>query len=367
MAGRETIIVGISGGVDSSVAALCLLRDGYDVQGLHMTNWTDEDGYCQAADDFQAARAVCTQLAIPLHRVDFSRQYREEVFSRFLEGYAAGRTPNPDVLCNRQIKFGVFLDHARRLGAKRIATGHYARLDHGTNVRLLMAADHEKDQTYFLHAVPAEALAHTLFPLGEFNKAEVRALANDAGLPNHDRPDSTGICFVGERPFRGFLGRHLPQNPGPVLAVDGSEIGRHSGLAFYTLGQRAGLGLGGMGGSASKPWYVAGKDPQRNALIVVQGRTHPVLHARQIDTEMPVWIGNSPAALHTGEGLRCRARIRHRHTPAECHVHARRNGSLSVFFAAAQWAPTPGQYVVFYAEEMCLGGAVISKTHHTQG
>ncbi len=356
-------MVGISGGVDSAVAALCLLRDGYEVQGLHMTNWAEEDAYCTAAADYQSARRVCNELGIPLHRADFSAAYRREVFAGFLAEYAAGRTPNPDVLCNRHIKFGSFLEQARRLGAQRIATGHYARLsaDADTGTRLLKAADAGKDQTYFLHAVEPAALAQAMFPIGGLAKTAVRRMANDAGLPNHDRPDSTGICFIGERPFREFLRRYLDAAPGPVLTAEGQELGTHEGLMFYTVGQRSGIGIGGRADAAGEPWYVAAKDPRRGALIVVQGREHPLLWARALTTEPVRWVGGTPAKLRSAEGLRCEARIRHRHPPAPCGVSASREECLEVLFDSPQWAITPGQYVVFYDGEECLGGAVIDR------
>lgn len=353
----ERIVVGISGGVDSAVAALRLREAGFDVHGLHMTNWDEDDAYCTAAADYQAARAVCAELGIPLHRANFSAEYRREVFAAFLADYAAGRTPNPDVLCNRHIKFGAFLDHALRLGAQRIATGHYARLAAGP--RLLRARDAAKDQTYFLHAVGREALARTLFPLGDLVKAEVRALANAAGLPNHGRPDSTGICFIGERPFREFLSRYLDGAPGPVVTPDGTEVGRHRGLMFHTVGQRSGIGIGGRRGGAGEPWYVAGKDAARNALVVVQGKSHPLLHAPALRTAAPRWIGAPPAGLASGSPVRLDVRIRHRHGPVPAAVGPGADGGLVVRFDAPQWAVAPGQYAVFYAGDECLGGAVI--------
>lgn len=361
MANGRRIIVGISGGVDSAVAALCLLRAGYDVQGLHMTNWSGDEEYCTAAEDYRQARAVCGELGIVLHHADFSAAYREQVFSEFLREHRAGRTPNPDVLCNRHIKFGTFLEHARRLGADGIATGHYARRSADPAAPLLTSVDRRKDQTYFLHAVSAPALAQTLFPLGALAKAEVRQLANAAGLPNHDRPDSTGICFIGEQPFRAFLSRYLADEPGPMLTPEGRVVGRHAGLAFYTLGQRSGLGIGGSAEAAQAPWYVAAKDTRRNALIVVQGRDHPLLYAQELRTEAPHWIGHPPPELDAGLPLVCTARLRHRHEPAPCTVWIERTGSLHVRFDDPQWAPTPGQYAVFYRGEICLGGAVIEQ------
>lgn len=355
----ERIIAGISGGVDSAVAALRLKQAGCDVQGLHMTNWEDDAGYCSAADDLQAARAACRDLGIVLHEVSFTAQYREQVFADFLREYAAGRTPNPDVLCNRYIKFGAFLEHARRLGASRIATGHYARIAPGASPRLLMAADRDKDQTYFLHAVESAALSHTLFPIGDLRKHEVRALANEAGLRNWRRPDSTGICFIGEQPFREFLQRYLQGAPGPVLTPEGERLGEHAGLMFHTLGQRSGIGIGGRSTGSAEPWYVAGKDIARNALIVVQGRSHPMLWSAALHTGPIHWIDPQPAS---GPGpWSCQVRIRHRHVPAPATVSAQSDGALEIHFREPQWAVAPGQYAVLYAGTECLGGGVIEQ------
>ncbi len=348
------VIVGMSGGVDSSVAALLLLQAGHEVHGLFMHNWAeDEEGYCQSAEDYQDARAVAELLGITLHRVSFAREYRERVFSRFLEGYARGVTPNPDVLCNREIKFGSFLAYARRLGGERIATGHYARTD--GEGRLLRAADAGKDQTYFLHAVGREALAATVFPVGGLAKADVREIARREGLPNHDRQDSTGICFIGERPFGEFLGRYITDEPGDIESDDGRIIGRHAGLSRYTLGQRQGLKVGGVKGADDAPWYVAGKDSRRNVLVVVQGHDHPLLLARSLSAFDAAWVcGEAPAMP-----LRCTARTRHRQPDRPCRVEAADNARLRVDFDEPQRALTPGQYVVFYDGEQCLGGAVI--------
>lgn len=359
MAARQTIVVGISGGVDSAVAALLLQREGHDVQGLHMTNWDEDEGYCTAAEDYQQARRVCQQLGIPLHRVRFAGEYRERVFAEFLREIRAGRTPNPDVLCNRLIKFGSFLNHAQRLGAERIATGHYARVAPGEPAALLEACDAAKDQTYFLHTVDCAALAVTRFPLGDMMKADVRRLAHGAGLPNHDRPDSTGICFIGERPFREFLGRYVPARPGPILDEAGVVIGEHSGVAYYTIGQRAGLGIGGSRRGSGEPWYVAAKDPQRNALIAAQGRAHPMLWTNTLRASAIHWIRGLPEALAGGGELACRARIRHRHPPAPCRLFQTGDEMWEVRFEQPQWAITPGQSVVFYLGPECLGGGVI--------
>jgi tRNA-specific 2-thiouridylase len=365
MTTRERIVVAISGGVDSAVAALRLVEAGFDVHGLHMTNWDEADAYCTSAEDYQAARRACREIGIPLHRVNFSAEYRQRVFEEFLADYRAGRTPNPDVLCNRYIKFGVFLAHARRLGGQRIATGHYARLVHDgeRGIRLLKGIDPGKDQTYFLHAVAGDDLASAIFPVGGLTKAEVRALANRAGLPNHDRPDSTGLCFIGERPFRSFLRQYLSGSDGPILTPEGMEIGRHDGLMFYTPGQRSGIGIGGRAGGSGDAWYVASKDVARNALIVVQGRHHPLLWSQEVRTGTPRWIGAS-SRLSGRVPMRCQARIRHRQPPAACHVWPRPDGGLLVRFEQPQWAPAVGQYAVFYAGEECLGGAIIEGSGH---
>jgi tRNA-specific 2-thiouridylase len=367
-----TVIVGMSGGVDSAVAALLLQRDGHAVQGLFMSNWEDdEDAYCTTADDFQDARRVCDTLGIVLHRVSFAAQYRERVFQLFLREYAAGRTPNPDVLCNREIKFGVCLDYMQRLGASWIATGHYARLLHThSGTQLLKATDMAKDQSYFLHGVAASALAKTLFPIGELRKAEVRKLAHSAGLPVYDKPDSTGICFIGERPFQEFLSRYLRTEPGPIENDAGLVIGEHRGLALYTLGQRSGLRLGGRAGTAAAPWYVADKDMQRNALIVVQDQDHPLLLSDAFDVEQMHWLNSDEAA---GQPIECAVKTRYRQNDLRCTVRlsaARRAAAEPVVAADQIWrvnlreparAVTPGQYAAFYSGARCLGGGVIAQ------
>src|SRR6202041_2902699 len=286
-----TVIVGMSGGVDSAVAALLLRDAGFSVQGLFMSNWDDDDGYCTAAADFQDARRVCEILGLPLHRVSFAKAYRERVFSLFLREYAAGRTPNPDVLCNREIKFGICFEYMQRLGADWIATGHYAQVRHGSPYpELLKAADTAKDQSYFLHNVAVPALSKTLFPIGGLQKAQVRQMAHAAGLPVFDKPDSTGICFIGERPFQEFLSRYLRTEPGPIETAEGVVVGEHRGLALYTLGQRSGLKVGGRAGAAAAPWYVAGKSTERNALIVVQDQDHPLLLSDAFDVVEMHWL-----------------------------------------------------------------------------
>ena len=356
---NRKVILGLSGGVDSAVAAVLLKEAGADVQALHMTNWEDEDGYCTAADDLQDARNVCEQIGIPLHHVNFAKQYRDRVFQYFLDEYAAGRTPNPDVLCNREIKFGVFREHAKRLGGELLATGHYARtanIDGRTVLR--KAADLNKDQSYFLHAVSSEALAETVFPLGDLHKDEVRRLARDHGLTVHDKKDSTGICFIGERPFREFLSTYLPANPGPIRTPDGTRVGDHHGLMYYTLGQRQGLGIGGRQDASDDPWYVVDKDAGENALIVAQGDTDLLLSTSLVATDAS-WINEPPAGL--ADGFRCACKVRYRQADQGCEVLASQDGSLSVKFDEAQRAVAPGQYVVFYDEEQCCGGAVIDQ------
>jgi tRNA-specific 2-thiouridylase len=357
----ETVIVGISGGVDSAVAALLLLESGHRVQGLFMSNWDDdEDAYCTAAADFQDARRVCDALGVPLHRVSFAAQYRERVFAHFLREYAAGRTPNPDVLCNREIKFGVCLDYMQRLGASRIATGHYARLaPAGGGVRLLRGADPSKDQSYFLHQVAPAALARTLFPIGGLQKPEVRRRAHAAGLPVFDKPDSTGICFIGERPFAEFLRRHLAQPAGPIETADGRVVGEHRGLAAYTLGQRSGLGIGGRAGATAAPWYVAAKDTGRNVLIVVQDPAHPLLLSDRFEVAHPHWIGGVAP-----RDVDCAVKTRYRQKDLRCTIRETGNGMLEVTLARPAGAVTPGQYAVFYAGDECLGGGVIARRHN---
>lgn len=364
------VIVGMSGGVDSAVAALLLKEAGHAVQGLFMANWEDdEDAYCTTASDWQDARRVCDALDIPLHRASFAREYRERVFAHFLREYAAGRTPNPDVLCNREIKFGVCLDYMHRLGAARIATGHYARvISDGGAVRLLKAADRSKDQSYFLHGVAPAALANALFPLGELDKREVRARAHAAGLSVSDKPDSTGICFIGERPFQEFLSRYLETSAGPIEDAQGRVLGEHRGLALYTLGQRSGLGLGGRAGAAEAPWYVAAKDPQRNALVVVQDHEHPLLMSDSFIVEEMHWLiapGGIPpnSTRAAGAELECAVKTRYRQNDVPCRVRPDRAGGWHVTLSQPARAVTPGQYAVFYADEVCLGGGVIAERH----
>jgi tRNA-specific 2-thiouridylase len=349
------VVVGMSGGVDSSVAALLLKRQGDDVVGLFMKNWEDDDTdeYCSTRQDLIDAAAAADVIGIELEAVNFAAEYKDRVFAEFLREYSAGRTPNPDVLCNAEIKFRAFLDHAMRLGAAKIATGHYARVDtvDGRH-RLLRGKDSGKDQSYFLHRLTQEQLARVMFPVGELKKTEVRRIALEAGLPNHAKKDSTGICFIGERPFREFLNRYLPKLPGPIIDPEGRTVGEHIGLAFYTIGQRKGIGIGGAG----EAWYVAGKDLAANKLVVVQGHDHPLLLKRTLAADEASWIaGVAPAeqSQHT-------AKTRYRQLDASCTLTRVLESEIRVDFASPQWAVTPGQSVVLYDGEACLGGGVIT-------
>jgi len=353
-----TVIVGMSGGVDSAVAALLLRDAGYTVQGLFMSNWED-DGYCTAAADFQDARRVCDLLKVPLHRASFADEYRERVFSHFLSEYAANRTPNPDVLCNREVKFGVCLDYMQRLGASFIATGHYARVAKiDGETALLKGVDASKDQSYFLHSVKPGALAKTLFPIGGLPKHEVRGLAHAAGLPVYDKPDSTGICFIGERPFQEFLSRYLRADPGPIENDTGQVLGEHRGLALYTLGQRSGLHIGGRSGSAAAPWYVADKLPKRNALIVVQDQNHPLLLSDRFEVEQAHWLESAAAE---SDAFDCSVKTRYRQGDLPCSVNRLSEGRWQVDLRHSARAVTPGQYAVFYRADRCLGGGIIAR------
>jgi tRNA-specific 2-thiouridylase len=358
-------LVGMSGGVDSSVAAL-LLRDGGEaIAGMFMQNW-DEDGSgdCRAEDDRRDALAVCGRLGIAFHARNFAREYWSGVFEHFLAEYAAGRTPNPDVLCNREIKFRTFLDEARRLGADRIATGHYARVDQRDGRwRLLRGVDADKDQSYFLHQLGQEQLAATLFPIGHLPKPEVRRLAREAALPTAAKKDSTGICFVGERDFREFLGGFLPAKRGEIRSIDGTRVGEHEGVFFYTLGQREGLGIGGQRGRSTEPWFVVGKDVAGNVLLVDQGHDSPWLLSTRLRSEPAHWVAGRPPA---GE-FACSAKVRYRQRDEACRVRVGADGSVEVEFGQAQRAATPGQSVVFYDGDECLGGAVILSTNAGAG
>ena len=358
---RQRIVVGLSGGVDSAVAAWLLKREGHEVVGIFMKNWEDDDTdeYCTSRQDLIDAAAVADVIGIELEAVNFAREYRERVFAHFLSDYQAGRTPNPDVLCNSEIKFNAFLDHALSLGAERIATGHYAQLERADDgVRLLKAADGTKDQTYFLHRLDQRQLDRTLFPVGHLTKSAVRAIAREQRIPTYAKKDSTGICFIGERPFRDFLARYLPKTPGPIETADGCVVGRHQGLAYYTLGQRQGLGIGGRRGADESAWFVAGKDLARNALTVVQGRDDPRLYAQTLEVDAMHWIANRSAV----SGSRLAAKTRYRMADAPCRLDRVDSGRWRAAFDAPQWAPTPGQYLVLYDGDVCLGGGAISAT-----
>ncbi|MGH8427810.1 MAG: tRNA 2-thiouridine(34) synthase MnmA [Gammaproteobacteria bacterium] len=359
MSTAPLVIVGLSGGVDSAVAAHRLLEAGYRVEGLHMTNWEADDAWCTRVDDEAAAAQVAEHLGIVLHRANFAREYREQVFADFLNEYNAGRTPNPDVLCNRYVKFGAFLDWARRLGADAIATGHYARVEEiAGKPGLLTARDTNKDQTYFLHAVHGDAFARTLFPVGDLAKPEVRALARKIGLPNHARPDSTGICFIGERPFRGFLSEFLPEAPGPIEDTTGRVLGKHRGLHFHTLGQRGGLGIGGRHGALEAPWYVVDKDFARKTLVVAQDADHPRGLAIALEADRLHWIAGAPPPVPATVQIR----VRHRQNPVGATLE-RADETLRLRFDSPVRAVTPGQYAVVYAGDVCLGGGRILSRH----
>lgn len=353
------VIVGMSGGVDSSVAALLLQEQGYRVEGLFMKNWDEDDGteYCTAQADLADAQAVCDQLGIPLHSANFAAEYWDQVFEHFLEEYRAGRTPNPDILCNREIKFKAFLEYALLLGADYIATGHYARTRTTGNVtQLLRGLDPQKDQSYFLHAVAATQLERTLFPIGELDKTTVRTLAAQHGFVTHDKKDSTGICFIGERRFKDFLQRYLPAQPGPIESIDGHALGTHGGLMYHTIGQRQGLGIGGVQGADDAPWYVVDKDLARNTLIVAQGSSHPSLFHDTLTMSHVYWVdGQGPALPAT-----LTAKIRYRQGDQACRLERSGQG-FQVRFQQPQRAVTPGQSVVFYDGEICLGGGIIEQ------
>jgi tRNA-specific 2-thiouridylase len=358
----ERIIVGMSGGVDSSVAALLLKRQGYDVVGLFMKNWEDDDTdeYCSTRQDLVDAAAAADAIGIELEAVNFSAEYKDRVFAEFLREYRAGRTPNPDVLCNAEIKFKAFLDHAIGLGATRIATGHYAKVFEKNGLyELHRGADPLKDQSYFLHRLTQAQLSKVVFPIGNQIKSEIRRIAAEARLPNHAKKDSTGICFIGERPFREFLNRYLPREPGPMVTPEGVRVGTHIGLAFYTIGQRKGIGIGGIAGrnagGAGDAWYVAQKDPGSNALVVVQGHDHALLLRRSLKAQDASWASGEPPP----EGAAHSARTRYRQVDSPCMVTRSAGGEIAVEFARPQWAVTPGQSVVLYDGDRCLGGAVI--------
>ncbi|MDP6968637.1 MAG: tRNA 2-thiouridine(34) synthase MnmA [Gammaproteobacteria bacterium] len=352
------VIVGMSGGVDSSVAALLLLQQGYHVEGLFMKNWDEDDGteYCTAKQDLADAQAVCDKLAIKLHAANFAAEYWDNVFEHFLAEYQAGRTPNPDILCNREIKFKAFLQYAITLGADYIATGHYVQR-YGTQAQAQLAKglDANKDQSYFLHAVGAQELGMTLFPVGGLEKPQVRALAEQHDLVTYSKKDSTGICFIGERRFKDFLQQYLPAQPGAIVTEDGQVIGQHQGLMYHTIGQRQGLGIGGLADYGESPWYVAHKDLANNRLLVVQGKQHPRLFKSVLTCQQVHWIDGCGPAMPA----QLMAKIRYRQADQACQVTALGNNTYQVNFTDPQRAVTPGQSIVFYAGDICLGGGII--------
>ena len=363
----QRVVVGLSGGVDSAVSAWLLKQQGHEVVGIFMKNWEDDDDseYCSSNVDFVDAAAVADVIGIEIEHVNFAAEYKDRVFAEFLREYQAGRTPNPDVLCNAEIKFKAFLDHAMRLGAEKIATGHYARVRHDLATglhELLKGLDPLKDQSYFLHRLSQAQLARTLFPIGELPKTEVRRIAAEVGLPNAKKKDSTGICFIGERPFREFLNRYLSHAPGPIRDDRGRTLGQHVGLSFYTLGQRQGLGIGGVkqkgaprGGGEHAPWFVARKDLATNTLVVVQGHEHPWLQSPALAFDDASWVAGTPPA----DGALA-AKTRYRQADAVCRLQALGGGRFQLAFAQPQWAVTPGQSAVLYEGEVCLGGGVIA-------
>jgi len=364
---KGRVVVGMSGGVDSSVSAWLLKQQGYEVVGLFMKNWEDDDDseYCSTRQDWLDAASVADLIGVDIEAVNFADEYKERVFAEFLSEYSAGRTPNPDILCNAEIKFRAFLDHAMQLGAERIATGHYARVrevrdGQGSRFELLKGLDTSKDQSFFLHRLNQSQLSRTLFPLGEVPKTEVRRIAAELGLPNAAKKDSTGICFIGERPFREFLNRYLPTQEGPIKMPDGRVVGRHMGLAFYTLGQRKGLGIGGVKGrqrddGTADAWYTARKDIQANTLYVVQGHDHPWLLSQQVQAQDASWVSGQAPDL--GDYA---AKTRYRQPDAACRlVEATSEGGFSLSFSQEQWAVTPGQSAVLYDGDVCLGGGII--------
>lgn len=346
------VIVGMSGGVDSSVAAYLLKEQGFEVEGLFMKNWEEDDTstYCSAKVDFEDAKSVADRLQIPLHFVNFSKEYWSSVFTHFLNEYAKGRTPNPDILCNREIKFHAFLNHALEMGADYIATGHYAKVKEGF---LYKAKDRNKDQTYFLHAVHRKALQKTLFPVGDYLKSEIRDIAKEQGFLTCDKKDSTGICFIGERRFKSFLNEYLLAKPGDIYSTSGQYLGRHDGLMFYTLGQRQGLGIGGQQGGSGDAWYVVEKNIDTNTLIVGEG-DHPMLYSQGLICEPIHWLLDEPSLP-----LTCHAKVRYRQMDEPCVISPQQDDGHYVMFAQKQRAVTPGQSVVFYDKNQCLGGAVI--------
>ena len=354
---KQKIVVGISGGVDSSVAALLLAEQGYDVECIFMKNWEDQDEeICTSANDYNDALQVCNILGLPIHSVNFSKEYWDKVFSYFLSEYEAGRTPNPDVLCNREIKFKAFLNYAMKLGINKIATGHYAKIDSkNSEYRLLKGKDKNKDQSYFLYLLSQEPLSKSKFPLGDLEKEEVRHIAKKAGLPTANKKDSTGICFVGEKNFKQFLERYLPANPGEIISTDERKVGTHSGLMYYTIGQRKGLGIGGGYSDNNDPWYVVEKDMKKNKLIVCQGKDNPSLYCSKIIVTQLHWISN----IKPNEKQELAAKIRYRQKDQTCNIELVNNKSAIVSFNQPIFAAAAGQSIVFYKNEECLGGGII--------
>jgi tRNA-uridine 2-sulfurtransferase len=358
---KTKVIVGMSGGVDSSVAAFLLREQGYHVEGLFMKNWEqdDKDGFCAAQQDLADAQAVCDQLGIRLHSVNFSEIYWERVFNHFLNEYEHARTPNPDVLCNKEIKFNAFLNHALELGADFIATGHYARVQTQDGLgSLYKAKDRDKDQSYFLHAVERRALAKTLFPVGELLKTQIRTIASEQNLVTHAKKDSTGICFIGEKRFKTFLNEFMLAKPGDIKSTQGDVLGRHDGLMFYTLGQRQGLGIGGQRNTSEEPWYVVDKDTSSNILIVAQGNDHPMLYTQGLICSEIHWLSNHS---NSDMPLTCHAKTRYRQADQACIISPADKNHHYVLFSSLQRAVTPGQYIVFYDKNQCLGGATIEQ------
>jgi tRNA-specific 2-thiouridylase len=366
MGKKQRIVVGLSGGVDSAVTALLLKRQGHEVVGIFMKNWEDDDDdeYCSTRQDFIDAAAVADVIGIEIEHINFAADYKDRVFAEFLREYQAGRTPNPDILCNAEIKFKAFLDHAVALGADKMATGHYARVRQNTDTgrfELLKGVDNSKDQSYFLHRLTQAQLSQSMFPVGELQKSQVRQIADEAGLPNARKKDSTGICFIGERPFREFLNRYIAKTPGPIKTEQGRTIGQHQGLSFYTLGQRQGLGIGGIkekgaqrGGGEHAPWFVARKDMQTNTLWVVQGHDHPWLLMSRLKFEDASWTAGVPPSKAS-----CFAKTRYRQSDAACAFESLSGDAYALTFQQPQWAVTPGQSAVLYDGEVCLGGGVI--------
>ena len=359
------VIVGMSGGVDSSVAAEVLIKQGYHVEGLFMKNWEQDDAedYCAAAQDMEDAQSVCDNLGIKLHSVNFSDQYWDRVFKHFLDEYRVGRTPNPDILCNKEIKFKAFLDYALKLGADYIATGHYVRVEKVDNrYRLLKGLDNNKDQSYFLYTLGQQQLKHSLFPIGDIDKPEVRKMAENSNFTNHAKKDSTGICFIGERKFKDFLQQYLPAQPGNIKTVNGDIIGKHHGLMYYTLGQRKGLGIGGVKGTPEEAWYSVSKDLEKNELIVAQGEQHPLLYHRLLTASQLHWVSDSCPAIENAY----MAKVRYRQPDQECRILSVDEQTCTVEFNDPQRAITPGQSIVFYSGDICLGGGIIDHMYNDQ-